>query len=168
MGLHYDIDDFRLYGNALSAADVQIAMMQESATSSSFGAGCTGPSGGAPSVTASGGAPRVGNAGFTMNVTGMEPGRPAVLALGGLAVAGGALPADVSFLLGAGCQIEIAQDVAGILGNGSGSASLPLAIPNNVLLAGAHLYGQVLVVGSGFSLPFAGALSPAIDINVQN
>ncbi|MDA0372421.1 MAG: PKD domain-containing protein [Planctomycetota bacterium] len=167
MGLHYDVDDFRLYGNALTAGDIQLAMMQESPTFSSFGAGCAGPSGGAPSVTSSGGAPRVGNASFTLDVTGMEPGRPAVLALGGLVVAGGALPADVSFLLGTGCQIEIAQDVAGILGNGSGSASLPLGIPNNVLLAGAHLYGQVLVVGSGFSLPFAGALSPAIDINVQ-
>ncbi|MGA0870744.1 MAG: hypothetical protein ACO3UM_17580, partial [Planctomycetota bacterium] len=87
---------------------------------------------------------------------------------GGLAVAGGALPADVSFLLGAGCQLEIAQDVAAILGNATGTASLPLAIPNNSLLAGSHLYGQVIVVGSGFSLPFAGALSPAIDINIQN
>jgi PKD repeat protein len=168
MGRYYDVDDFRMYGRALSAAEIQIAILNETPSTSMFGAGCAGPSGAAPTVGSSGGAPQVGNSNYTINVSGMEPGRPAVLALGGLAVAGGALPADVSFLLGAGCQLEIAQDVAAILGNATGTASLPLAIPNNSLLSGSHLYGQVIVVGSGFSLPFAGALSPAIDINIQN
>ena len=163
----YDMDDFRLYNRALNQTDVQNAMMGENPTTSTFGPGCAGTSG-VPTIGASGGAPAINNTTFAIDYANVEPNRPTTLSLGFIASAGGTLPLDVSFLLGAGCGIEQSADLGVGLTTATGSGSFPLAVPNDASLVGGHLYAQVIVLGSGFPVSGNGAVSPALDINVQN
>ena len=162
-GRYADLDDCRLYGNALTPTQIMAAMASENAATGTFGDGCTGPTT-TPTIGALGGAPAVGNAGFMIGTDNLEPGVPQVINLGLWASATG-LPFDLSTILGAtytGCFAETGPDLFGFILGGSTGAAVPVAIPNDPTLAGAHLYAQTVVLGS------TGAVSPALDINVQN
>ncbi|MBK8975583.1 MAG: PKD domain-containing protein [Planctomycetes bacterium] len=155
------MDDFRLYGSALTPAEIMTAMGSEHPTTGTFGDGCSGPVT-TPTIGASGGAPAIGNAAFTIELRGMEAGVPQALNIAAFVVGGGLLPFDLGSVLPTftGCFAELFPDVSVGLA-GTASASVPVAIPAIPALAGAHAYAQAIVLGS------VGAVSPALDINIQ-
>lgn len=157
----YDMDDFRMYGRALTGAELLGMAISEQPAASTFGTGCAGP-GGIPTIGGSGGVPRVGNGSFTVDINNTEVGRVAAILIGVLAVDGGNRPLDVSFLFGAGCQAETLPDLAAFVVGVGPNNPFPLPIPNTPALAGGHVYCQGLVFGS------SGAVTPALDINIQN
>jgi PKD repeat protein len=158
-----DLDDFRIYGRALTPAQLLQSMLFESPTTSTFAAGCSGPSS-VPQLGASGGAPTIaGNAAFRLEAAGMQVGAPAAINLGLAQTSNPFLPYDLGFLPGfAGCSVEVFPDVAALgIANVNGAASLGLAVPADPSLASFHFYGQLVVLGT------QGAVSPALDINFK-
>ncbi|MBK8980013.1 MAG: PKD domain-containing protein [Planctomycetes bacterium] len=156
-----DMDDFRIYGRALTPAEIMTAMASENATTGTFGNGCSGPAT-TPFIGAGGSAPVIGNPTFTIDVGGMEAFVPQALNIAAFAVAGGVLPYNLGGVLPtfAGCSAELFPDVSVGLA-GTATASVPIAIPAIPALAGAHAYAQAIVLGS------VGAVSPALDIHMQ-
>ena len=61
-----------------------------------------------------------------------------------------------------GCFLYVTPILITLSFYGTPSASIPLPIPNTPALAGGHVYCQGLVFGS------SGAVTPALDINIQN
>ncbi|MBI5852458.1 MAG: PKD domain-containing protein [Planctomycetes bacterium] len=159
--MHYDMDDFRMYSRALNGQEILGCIAQEKAAATTYGLGCSGP-GGVPVIATSGGIPALGNGAFQIDVTNTEPGAPCAVTIGVLARAGGSLPLDLSFLLGAGCVAQNLPDLAAFVIGLGPSGSLPLGLPLDPNLAGAHLYCQALVFGT------QGAASKGLDINLQN
>ena len=156
---YFDMDDFRFYGRALTGAEILGCMAKEQAAATTFGDGCAGPSG-VPTIAANG-QPTLGNAGFVINVDNTEVGQNAIILIGTLVVQGGLRPLDVSSVFGPGCLAETLSDLAAFpLGTGPNNA-FPLGIPNVPALAGGHAYAQGFVFGT------SGAVSPALDINLQ-
>jgi hypothetical protein len=92
----------------------------------------------------------------------MEVGVPQVLNLATGVLGGGFLPYDLGALLPnfTGCSAELFPEVGPGLG-GQANAQVPLPVPPITTLAGAHLYAQIVVLGS------TGAVSPALDVNIQ-
>lgn len=155
----FELDDFRVYGRALSPQELLGCMVKEQAAASTFGPGCPGSTG-VPVIGSAHGRPRLGNQAFGITVAGVEPGAPIALLLG-LHVRAGNLPLDLAFLLGRGCLAETLPGLgAPVLGVGP-SASLALGIPLDQALAGAHVYAQALV----FGVP--GAASAGLDLSLQ-
>lgn len=64
---YFLMDDFRVYGRALSPVEILGCMLQEKAAATTFGVGCAGP-GGVPTIGSSGGVPFIGNAAFQIDV----------------------------------------------------------------------------------------------------
>ncbi|MGE0142301.1 MAG: PKD domain-containing protein [Planctomycetota bacterium] len=158
---HYHMDDFRFYSRALSPAEILGAMLSEQASATTFGSGCAGLSG-VPTISGSGGQPKLGNAGFSVQVGNVDAGSVIATLIGVLAVDGGARPVDLSLVFGPGCQAETLPDLAAFVIGVGPSASLPLALPLDPALAGAHIYVQAAAFGA------PSAMSPALDINLQN
>ncbi|MBI5852459.1 MAG: PKD domain-containing protein [Planctomycetes bacterium] len=158
--LHYDMDDFRIYGRALNNVEILGALQHERPASSTFGLGCAGP-GGVPVIATSGGVPQLGNGAFQIDVSNTEVGAPCAVTIGIFAIQGG-LPLDLSFLLGPGCVAENLPDLAAFVVGLGPSGSLPLGLPLDPNLAGAHLYAQAIVFGT------QGAASKGLAINLQN
>lgn len=157
---YFELDDFRIYGRALTTTELGQAMASENPTTSTFGAGCAGGAG-VPQIGASGGAPTAtGNPRFAIEVSRMEAGRPAVLNFG-FAVRAPFLPYDLSFIPGfSGCAAEVVPDLANVaLPNAIGAVSVPLSIPADPGLVNVHVYVQGVVLGST-----QGAVTPALDI----
>jgi hypothetical protein len=166
----FDLDDFRVYARALSQAEVQTAMMSESPTTSNYGTGCA-PGGGAVPALRGVSAPQLGNVGFGVQLAGFAPGSPITLNVGLTTVTdplgGLPLPFDLGAVLPgffAGCVIEVPLATAlGLGADGAGNALLPIPVPADPALAGAHVYMQAYGLnGSGFSF------TQALDINFQN
>jgi PKD repeat protein len=166
----FDLDDFRLYARALSQMEVQTAMMSESPTTSNYGTGCA-PGGGAVPSLRGAAAPQLGNAGFGVELSGFAPSSPITLNVGLTTVTdplgGLPLPFDLGAVLPgffAGCVIEVPLATAlGFGADGAGNALLPIPVPADPALAGAHIYMQAYGLnGSGFSF------TEALDINFQN
>lgn len=80
---------------------------------------------------------------------------------GTLADLGGLLPLDLSAALGAGCALGVFPEVSFPFFTAAGGFSLPLGLPADPTLNGAHGYVQVVVVGT------SGAISNALDGNLQ-
>ena len=168
--LFYSMDDFRVYGRALSPAEIAaIAGSTEPAVTAIYGDGCPGAGGLVPTIAASGGAPAVGNPLFALELTDAEPGSLGVLALGAsatqLTAGGSPLPLPLgTFAAGfaPGCNLEVG-DLAStaFVFPTNGAASLTLPIPNSAALSGLHFYGQWGLLGS------VNAASQAIDISLQ-
>jgi PKD repeat protein len=158
---YFEMDDFRLYGRALTPAEILGCAVQEQASATTFGAGCAGASG-VPTIAGSGGQPTVGNAAFQIDIGNVEAGQLTALLIGVLAVDGGARPLDISFLFGPGCVAETLPDLGAFVAGVGPSSSFPLTIPNDPALAGGHVYAQALVFATD------GAASPALDVNIQN
>lgn len=160
---YFELDDFRVFGRALTPAQILQAMLFENPTTSTFADGCAGP-GGVPQLGASGGAPTVaGNTLFAYEASNMEAGMPAALNLGLQQASNSFLPYDLSFIPGfSGCYAEVFPDIVALgLPNAAGSDSVPLAVPADPALAAFHIYGQVIVLGT------QGAVSPCLDTNFK-
>jgi PKD repeat protein len=158
---HYDMDDFRFYTRALSAPEILGLLAAEQAAATNFGAGCAGASG-VPTIVGSGGQPKIGNGAFQVDIGNVEVGQITALLVGTLAVEGGARPLDISFLFGPGCLAETLPDLGAFVAGVGPTSSFPLPIGNIPALVGGHVYAQALVFAND------GAVSPALDINIQN
>ncbi|MEZ5962411.1 MAG: LamG-like jellyroll fold domain-containing protein [Planctomycetota bacterium] len=156
-GQHYDMDDFRYFGRALTQTEILAAMLTEEASAGTFGTACAGPNG--LPVVAGFGLPQLGNATFRVDLTNAEPSRPCALVLGVTPATFGTF--DLSGILGSGCLLQ--TDPFAILFNGTGAtgATQALPIPSGANLHGAHLYAQWVVAGS------TGAVTEVLDINLQ-
>ncbi|MGA1522893.1 MAG: PKD domain-containing protein [Planctomycetota bacterium] len=165
MTRYFEFDDFRLYGRAMTAFEIQAGLSSENPTTALFGSGCPGPTG-IPSLSAAGGAPSaLGNPGFRLQISGMQPGMPAYVNLGLKQTSARILPFNVGAVLDpyVGCSIDCLNDLI-VLGapnlGGSGLVSVPIAA--DPVLANFHIYAQVMVL----SLQ-RGAVSRAMIINVK-
>ena len=159
---HYQLDDFRLYDRALTPTEVQaIATGGENPITTTFGDGCTGPTG-VPTIGAGQGPPELGNTAFTIDCGNLEIGVPQVLNLAVWTSEPG-LPVDLDPLLpnGSGCFAEIFPDLIGVSLPGNATGSYVLPIPSDPTLAGFHIFAQVIAIGS------EGAVSPALIVNPQ-
>jgi PKD repeat protein len=171
MNAQFDMDDFRVYGRALLTEEVQFVVgAGETASTSNYGFGCA-PGGGSIPTIAGSGLPTLGNPLFGVQLGGFVPASPITLNVS-LTTASdpfGGLP--LPFDLGAaipglftGCIIEVPLVTAlGLGADGAGNALLPIPVPADPALAGAHIYMQAYGLnGSGFSF------TQALDINFQN
>jgi PKD repeat protein len=158
LGLHYSLDDFRLYGRALIPAEVQIlALRAEEASAGVSGLFCNGP-GGTPEIGFTGGTPVQGNAGFAVTLTNAENSSLAAIVFGFTPSAFGTF--DLSPWIGPGCVLQ--TDAIGVnfhvtAGN---AATQGFAIPASGF-SGLHVYGQWVVLGS------VGAATRMIDVNIR-
>ncbi len=158
----YDMDDFRMYSGARTAAQVAADMLRENPTTSTFDTGCAGTLG-TPLIGANG-APQTGSASFAVTVDKTENGRPGVLVIGGAAKKFANainLPFSLAGLLsnGAGCNLSVDVALAfGAVGNG-GKLTFPVPIPLSI--SGSHVYMQWIGFGS------KGAVSAGLDVNMQ-
>lgn len=157
-----DIDDFRIYGSARTAAQIKADMLNENPTLSAFDAGCLGTLG-TPEVEANG-APKIGNGSFALTVTKTESGKPGVLVLGGSAKKFANLvnlPLSLGGVLtgSTGCNLHVdAVMLLPPVGNGSG---VTFALPLPATLAPNHVYAQWIAFGT------KGTVSAGCDINMR-
>ena len=154
----YDMDDFRFYARALSAAEIMASMAQENPTTSTYDSACAGP-GGNPLIGAVG-VPRVPNPGFMLTLSSAEANVPATLAIGFQTHLGGVLPIPLG-VLGATCNLSLLPETFVSTATGAGSVTFPAPIPGDASLRGAHIYAQYILLGS------QGAVTSGLDINVQ-
>lgn len=164
---YYDMDDFRWYSGAFSAAQIQAAMGHENPTTSRFYAGC-GPNG--PLSISSPDAPQAGNPFFSIDVANAEPGSIAGVMIMGIAHNTLPLPYPPLRLplalptFGAGCALNVSleQNIPyPISAGGSGSMNVPL--PAAPAFRGSHAYVQVITLGPTGNFTF----SPGYDIDMQ-
>lgn len=156
-GVHYDMDDFRYYGRALTQPEIMAAMVAENPSAGTFGSSCAGP-GGAPQIGATG-LPQLGNPTFSIDLANAEDSRLCVLALGLQPAAFGTF--DLSPALGAGCTLQVDPFSLLLQVVVATAATQPMPIPNNAALHGLHVYGQWIIAGS------TGAVTQALDVNIQ-
>jgi len=155
----YEIDDFRLLTRAASPAEVASWASASTAADAAYGAGC------GATLSSSNGPPTLGNATYSLDVSGPS-GAVGALAIGALRhdLLGIPLPFDLGLLFPSlpGCNWESSADVFVPIALPSGSASVPLGIPNNVSLQHASLYTQALVftTSPSSSNPFAVSIEP--------
>jgi PKD repeat protein len=157
-----DVDDFRVYGSALTAAQIKTHMLNENPTVSAFDAGCLGTLG-TPEIEANG-APQIGNAAFALSVTKTESGRPGVLVLGASAKKFAnlvPLPLSLGGLLtgSTGCNLHVdALLLLPAVGNGG---AVPFALPIPAAVGAGHVYAQWIGFGT------KGTVSAGCDINMR-
>ena len=164
-----DMDDFRLYGRALTQAEVATAMGGESPTSSTYGEGCAPSGAGIPTIRGSI-APKLGEMNFNVEVDGFAPMSIATLFVNLFTsndpISGLLLPFDLTPIVPPiydGCAMQIGLDFGeslGIMPTGSASRSFP--VPNMPGFEGIHIYVQVLGIS-----PSGGQVTPALDVNWQ-
>ncbi len=110
----------------------------------------------APLATANG-APTLGNAGFTLQVSG-QPLVNGVIGIG--------LPDDVSL---SPCELRIVNyATANVATNSAGNAQFTLAIPSTITLAGARLAAQWGLLQTNGPLLGLAALSDSVDFILQS
>lgn len=157
-GNHYDMDDFRYYGSALSQPQILAAMVAELPTAGTFGTECAGP-GGLPVISGGGGVPQLGNLGFSVDLSNAEDGRLCALVLGIAPAAFGVF--DLGPILGPGCALQTDTFSVGFQLTVASAASQPIPIVPLPNFAGFHIYAQWLIAGT------AGANTRVLDINIQ-
>lgn len=118
-----------------------------------YGDGCPGDGGVVPAIAAVGGPPTLGNASHGLQVTGGAGGALGFLLIGFSETVwnGQPLPFDLGVVGANGCFLLNSADVytaSPLIGSGAGngSATVPLAIPNNTALNGSTLAFQWLIV----------------------
>lgn len=153
-----DLDDFRLYGVALSEVEVMLARGGENASAGTYGSSC-----GAGTIQASIGLPSVtmGGPTFALQLLASNPNQLFVNLIGLLPRA--TSPVSISSFFGPGCLLQT-QNSALTLGvtDAAGMVSLPLPVPRNPLLVGLHVYSQFLVWPLG-----TGTATHGLDINLR-
>ncbi|MBK9386953.1 MAG: PKD domain-containing protein [Planctomycetes bacterium] len=160
----FDMDDFRIYSRALTPAQILSEIAAENPTTANMEAGCTDSNAFTPNLVAVG-APQIGNLGFGLQVSGLQPGTPAAVYIGLSAYLGGFLPLDLAGtgIFNTGCNLLVAPDIILNFPSGSGSVFLPAPIPIDPTLQGGHTYNQVISLGTG---PLS-AVSNAVDTQMQ-
>jgi PKD repeat protein len=161
---YFDMDDFRIYSRALTPGQIQSELTAENPTTAGMDAGCTDSNSFSPALT-SNGPPQIGNLGFGLVASGLEPGRPAAVYIGLSAHLGGILPLDLAGtgIFNTGCNLLVAPDIILNFPTGTGTVVLSAPIPLDPTLQGGHTYNQVILLGSG-SLS---AVSNAVDTQMQ-
>jgi PKD repeat protein len=161
---YFDMDDFRIYSRALTPAQIQTEIAAENPTTANMEAGCVDSNSFAPSLSANG-APQIGNLGFALVASGLEPARPAAVYIGLGAYLGGFLPLDLSGtgIFNGGCNLLVSPDIILNFPTGAGTVVLPAPIPIDPTLQGGHTYNQVILLSSG---PLS-AVSNAVDTQMQ-
>ena len=162
----FKMDDFRLYGRALSAAEVALVAQGESAGASRVPLTCA-PSGAPAPTIALQGVPAfeptlLGP--LSLQLGALEPGRAGFLVVGlsgrellGLPI----LPWPLASL-GSGCALGAAPDVVLPLATGTGSIAVPLDLGAAGWSQPSHVYFQALVLGSA-----GGYASDVLDVCVR-
>ncbi|MBK9386209.1 MAG: PKD domain-containing protein [Planctomycetes bacterium] len=161
---YFDMDDFRIYSRALTPAEIQTEIAAENPTSAGMDAGCTDSNNFSPALTTNG-APQIGNLGFALVASGLEPGRPAAIYVGLSASLGGILPLDLTGtgIFNTGCNLLVSPDIILNFATGAGTVVLPAPIPLDPTLQGGHTYNQVILLSSGA----LSSVSNAIDTQMQ-
>jgi PKD repeat protein len=159
----FEMDDFRLYGRALTTAEIVSALAAEAPTATPYGNDCAGPAG-AP-VLSSNTAPFVPNPNFALQLSGAEANRPALLVIGlfqrdlipGLIQ----LPFPLPFL-GANCGLETTLEVQfpGVT-SATGTFTIASPLPGGPSVRGRHAYAQMIILGS------SGAATKGLDVAFQ-
>ncbi|HKB16575.1 MAG TPA: integrin alpha, partial [Planctomycetota bacterium] len=142
------------------------------AGSSLYGSGCAGSGGFTPLLAAQTSSAATGNASFGIVLSRALGGSFAVLDLGLSSTAwlGVPLPLDLGFLGLPGCSLLVSAEVPLLVatngsGPGNGRALVPLPIPPDPTLPGAHVFFQWYVVDPGPAL-LPGTMSPALDLQI--
>jgi hypothetical protein len=137
---------------------------------SSFGSGCSPPSGSIPRIGATR-SPSIGTT-FAINLSEVLPAQTGVLLLGFSDASWYRipLPLDLSFAGMPGCNLLVSPDIPVPVstvpcGPGRGRAIVPLAIPSDASLVGATFYSQWFVAGVSV-LP--GGMTRGLAITIQS
>ncbi len=138
--------------------------------SSLFGTDCAGSGGFAPLLAAQTSAPSIGSASFGIVLSKALGGSFAVLDVGLSSTSwlGVPLPLNLGFLGLPACSLHVSPDVPLLVatngsGPGNGRAFVPLPIPPDPTLTGAHVFFQWYVVDPG-PAPLPGAMSRGLDL----
>jgi PKD repeat protein len=160
---YFEMDDFRLYGRALTPAEIVAVSAAEAPTATPYGAECAGPVT-TPKLT-SNVAPFTPNPNFELRLSDAEPGRPALLVIGLTQrdLVPGILPLPIPLgFLGASCGLEASLDVqVSLVTSPTGTFSIASPLPGGPSVRGNHAYAQVLILGS------SGAATRGLDVEFQ-
>ncbi len=156
----FTVDNLLIHAHPLDAAEIVAVMQRESATGNPFGQGCPGPTG-VPTLRTT--QPPVNGGTLALHADSIEPGAATLLVLGLQADAAGTFPLNLGPLLGAPCTLECSPDVALVrqLAGGQTSFTLSAPLPLLPLPGSAHLYAQLLTVGTTVSM------SRGLDVSVR-
>lgn len=173
--LWYDVDDFRVYAEARTAAQILQDLAAEAPSASRFDSGC-GPAGPwpVPRILANG-APAIPNPHFALLLRDAQPNLDGLLVIGVEAhdwdLGGGqvlTLPISLNgILVGSGCSLGVVpalDPVALVLPMNtgpSGRIDLELPLPDVAFLRGVHFYAQWILFGA------VGSATPVLDLNLQ-
>jgi PKD repeat protein len=153
---YYAMDDFRVYGRALSYGEVLGTMAGENASAGRYGDDCWA-FGTVPAIGAIG-RPQMGNASFALTFTGggVNANQTLAVPIGFFAAAGLPVPLPGGFACG---NLETSLDLlAAVVTDANGDAVLALPVPLLPALAGVHAYAQfVSTLG----------VTKAMDLNLQ-
>jgi len=146
----YDIDEFRFSNRAATAIEVKVWSLSSHGAQSAYGKGC------GATLSAGNGNPSLGNAKYALN---LKATPPAAYSMGignnRISMGGIPLPFDLGGINAAlkGCMWESSSMffLPGALTR-SGTASVPIAIPQNPYLLGLTLYNQTVLLGGGGKL----------------
>lgn len=155
---YYDMDDYRLFNQALTEAEVKFAREGENPSAGVYGNGC-----GLGRIAAVGGQPSAtsGNPNFGAQVLGANAGQLFVNIMGFTPRATG--PVNVAPFFGPGCVLNTPNSGSRIgVTNGAGNGGVALPIPRNPALVGLHAYTQFIVWPFG-----AGTTTEGVDINLK-
>ena len=135
-----------------------------------YGQGCAGTGGFVPKLHTNG-TPRIGNAGFAFELAEANAPGIALCTLGFSNTSWGGGP-SLPFQLGGGCAVlsdPVASAGQPIIGNGpgNGTATLPIAIPNDTGLIGRSLYSQWIVPDQAAPNQYGLVLSAGMRLQIQ-
>jgi len=149
-GGRWDLDEFRLLGRVATPAEIQTWATHNTATYASLPATTTTPP--ADSLRVTGGLPTIGNSSYAMTMTGPQQA-PFLVALG-----------FSKTHVAIGSQLWLTSLDAVVVGvlDDSGTAKLPVAIPQVATLDGSQFHTQGLVLPEPGKLVVTNALSHVI------
>lgn len=156
--VYYSMDDYRMYNQALTEAEIKFSLRGENASAGTYGTSC-----GLGSISGRGGLPSAsaGNPAFAVQLSGSNASQLYVNVLGFLPRSTG--PVNISPFFGPGCFLQTSNQATSFgLTNGSGNATLGLAVPRNAGLIGLHVYSQFVIWPLG-----AGAATRGLDISLK-
>ncbi len=144
----------------------QIRDVGQAGLYTTFGAGCAGTAGVAQNLATP--APRIGQS-STITLSPVPAPAVAILLIGSsntFSTSFGPLPLDLTAFGAPGCFGRVSDDVAQFFTIGSGSAAVPLAVPNDPFFVGVQLFTQAVVFDSVNALGLV--LSDAAAMTIGN
>ncbi|MBK9385915.1 MAG: PKD domain-containing protein [Planctomycetes bacterium] len=156
---HYDLDDFRLISRAATLEDVAACSWGERASATTIDPACT--VGGATAILSTSARPRTAST-TSLLLSGAAPLAPAAFMIGLDPSLGGLLPMPLPGVLDPACTLGVLPAVSlPVATDQLGGAAQLVAIPDEPLAWGVHVYAQVLVIGA------VGSSSNVLDLNLQ-